>query len=415
MTPTMRSHRNRTPTWAANPSGALWSALDAWRVKDQHPENGVRYEHSQYKSKPVLHASAHCRNLAREPVRESTFTFRCSALAFVRSGFPVARLEVNGKSPRPSGGWHRATKDYETVRDWWFDEPDANAGVAAEHDRIYVDVDERKNGSLERLESLGLPIDGFRYRTPGGWRIPLPMPEGVSATRSAEIAAGIEIIGPGKGVVVPHSVVEGRWYQVEEGREIWKWAQVPDDWLFLSALVSNTPATSEGTILTTFEDDQMAREILGFLRKSQYQKLVDDILAGDYVAAGYRSRSEADAALAFMATHHLRHEERVESVLFALLEQNSRKAKSHRNSKRYIETTVCKAIAYRERKEKDRLAILKGLLSECLRAHPYGGVTYPARISPSGERWHSLTPWWRSPRMTAMTVFAGEMDGVGYQ
>ena len=203
---------------------------------------------------------------------------------------------------------------------------------------------------------------------------------------SAEITAGIEIIGPGKGVVVPHSVVEGRWYQVEEGREIWKLAQVPDDWLYLSALVSNTPATSEGTILTTFEDDQMAREILGFLRKSQYQKLVDDILAGDYVAAGYRSRSEADAALAFMATHHLRHEERVESVLFALLEQNSRKAKSHRNSKRYIETTVRKAITYRERKEKDRLAILKGLLSECLRATPYGGVTDPKDIPVRGKK-----------------------------
>lgn len=187
-------------------------------VPHTQARSSSRFKHQSSMSPAVIHT------FSEDPARNPHARYE-AALTLARSGFPVAQVEVGGK--RPLGGWKRATTDYETVRDRWFDKPDANVGVAAESGRVWLDIDERHGGSLERAAETGLPIDGFRYRTPGGWRVPLLMPQGVRAVRSVICADGVEVIGPGKGVLVPHSIVGGLWYGVEPDRNIWQWGEIP--------------------------------------------------------------------------------------------------------------------------------------------------------------------------------------------
>jgi hypothetical protein len=52
------------------------------------------------------------------------------ALAFARRGWPVFPVAVNGKTPITASGFHAATLEERTVRDWWHITPDANIGVS---------------------------------------------------------------------------------------------------------------------------------------------------------------------------------------------------------------------------------------------------------------------------------------------
>src|SRR5690606_12360053 len=113
-----------------------------------------------------------------------------SAIAFARAGFRVAQVEPNWKKPR--NGWKSATADYETVRDRYLDAPEANVDISPDSWFVMFDVDERNGGTLEGLAELGVDVDGYQERTPGGWRIPLVMPPGISAVSSAVLATGIE-------------------------------------------------------------------------------------------------------------------------------------------------------------------------------------------------------------------------------
>lgn len=346
-------------------------------VPQTQARSSTCFKHQSSMSPAVIHT------FSADPARNPHARYE-AALTLARSGFPVAQIEVGGK--RPLGGWKRATTDYEAVRDRWFDKPDANVGVAAESGRVWLDIDERHGGSLERAAETGLPIEGFRYRTPGGWRVPLLMPQGVRAVRSAQIVDGVEVIGPGKGVVVPHSIVGGRWYGVEPDRNIWQWDEIPEQWEHLRQLTTSTLAASGTIEAATAEDYETARDIIDALLKSENRQRVTWILGGEFQRAGYPSRSEADAALAFMATHHLRGNERASSVLFALLEQHSRKAKTHPTPAQYLRTQVQNTMSHRERKDQARLATLQSLLIGCLQDTYPRSVTDPKDVPSRGKK-----------------------------
>lgn len=328
-----------------------------------------------------------------------------AAFAFARNGFPVARLEMNGK--RPIEGWHQASTDVEKARDRWIDFPDSNVGVRGEESRVYVDIDERHGGTLESAEACGIETRGFRYRTPDGWRIPMVMPAGISAKRSPHIAPGIEIKGPTLGVVVPHSSVDGNWYGIESGREIWGWAQLPDSWIHLPK-ITNAPAT-HATLKVFPQDREAADRIVDRLVEGIYQERVSLILSGEWKQAGYRSRSEADAGLCYMASHHLRGCPRRAEILTALIEKHSQKVQDHPSPRHYIDNTVDFALKQRQCTDEQHVSELRAIITHSHQHAPTRSESI-AQASQEEDLYDANFSQWyakRQKKVIALLSFAG--------
>lgn len=160
---------------------------------------------------------------AREADPWAGFTAACT---LARNGFRVLPAEPGGKAPLTLAnfrhGAQSATTDPERVRDAWIAEPTANIGLAPDGQYVILDVDPRNGGSLQRAEELGLPVDGYRELSGGGgFHVPLVMPAGVVATRSAILAPGIELKGPGAFALSPASRLEdGGRYLPQPGRDV---------------------------------------------------------------------------------------------------------------------------------------------------------------------------------------------------
>ncbi len=97
-----------------------------------------------------------------------------SALTLAAQGFRVFPLAA-GTSVPPKGFFKfqdQATTDPNKIREFWKTYPDANVGVATGRGLIVIDVDVKKGKkgaeSLDALEALGLPTDGYRVKTPSG-------------------------------------------------------------------------------------------------------------------------------------------------------------------------------------------------------------------------------------------------------
>lgn len=97
-----------------------------------------------------------------------------SALELAAQGFRVFPLaEGSNKPPKGFFGFQQqATTEPEKIRAWWKENPRYNVGVATGQGVLVVDVDVKsgKKGadSLEALEAMGLPLDGYRVKTPSG-------------------------------------------------------------------------------------------------------------------------------------------------------------------------------------------------------------------------------------------------------
>lgn len=97
-----------------------------------------------------------------------------SALELAAQGFRVFPLaEGSNKPPKGFFGFQQqATTEPENIRAWWKENPRYNVGVATGQGVLVVDVDVKsgKKGadSLEALEAMGLPLDGYRVKTPSG-------------------------------------------------------------------------------------------------------------------------------------------------------------------------------------------------------------------------------------------------------
>lgn len=284
-----------------------------------------------------------------------------AALAYVRAGFPIVPCTEDTKEPHTAGtfrhGAWSATVEYERVRDHWYEFPYDNVGLAPNGTFILVDIDPRNGGSLERANAIGLPIDGYREQTvSGGWRIPLIVPPQTIATKSFEPAPGVELKAQGTYALAAHSRIGDRWYRPEPGRDVWQLGAIPENWGLLTQLANNLPTTSSTTIFS--EDIVAAKQLLTRLREStDFMKTVDMILNGGWEAR-YRSRSEADAALAFMASHFLRHCDRPREVLFAFMKRHSPKAESHRSPEHYLLITIDYALNERYCKDAENLTSL---------------------------------------------------------
>lgn len=319
--------------------------------------------------------------LQRDPMETEASPMFSAALGYVRAGFPVVPCTEDTKKPHVIGqfrhGARSATIDYETARDHWYAYPWDNVALAPEGTFVLLDIDPRNGGSLERAEGIGLPVDGYRERTvSGGYRIPLVMPAGIVAVRSAEPAPGVEVKAQGTCALAPHSRIDARWYHVEPGRDVWQFGAIPERWQHLDRLRTSTSAAS--ALAVTAADRRDAAGILQRMRgSSKFGPGAVALLENHpdwprhFPTARDKSQSGRDFQLALAASHFVRDHERVAEVLFALLGNHSIKASTHANPEQYIESVVASALNVRHDRDRKRLSSLLGTLVPDLHAPPH--------------------------------------------
>jgi hypothetical protein len=298
--------------------------------------------------------------LSRDPAKMTCSPMFASSLAYVRAGFSVVPCVPDSKRPRTTEhfrrGGHSATGSFEVIREHWYAHPDDNVGLASDGSIVFLDIDPRNGGSLEAAARLGLPVNGYREQTAGGGHhIPLVMPNGTRGERSATIAPGIEIKGVGSYVVSAHSVIRGSWYRPEAERDIWAFGAIPERWEHLERIIGRPNDASNEAVVTLDDMESAKRVVKRLLASTEFAPMIKSVLFGGGHGR-YRSRSEADAALALMATHFLRGHNRRREILTALLQRHSLKAASHKNPSAYITCVVRAAESERDAREAARLA-----------------------------------------------------------
>lgn len=136
-----------------------------------------------------------------------------AALAFADRGWRIFPVKAGTKVPRTANGFHDATTDAATIREWWDGKPHLNIGLAtgAASGVWALDIDgEPGAASLMDLEQRhGELPETAVFRTPRGGRQYLfalsALPPGVSITSSVGILPGVDVRGDGGYSVVPPS------------------------------------------------------------------------------------------------------------------------------------------------------------------------------------------------------------------
>jgi RecA-family ATPase len=195
-------------------------------------------------------------NVVRLPTaRPSTLD---SALHLAAQGFRVFPLAAGTKVPPKDFPWRQhATCDPDRIRHLWAQHPNCNVAVATGAGTIVLDVDvksgKRGHESLEALEAMGLPLDGFRVRTTsGGLHVYLKTdhPHANSVNKLVEFP-DIDVRCEGGYVVGPGSAVGGKTYDVVQ-----KGADAPlPGWLH-DKLLAATPQHAERTDQPLVDLDQ---------------------------------------------------------------------------------------------------------------------------------------------------------------
>jgi hypothetical protein len=164
--------------------------------------------------------------------------FARAALEYAERGWPViplhspcargcscgrAECESPAKHPRTAHGLKDASRDAETIREWWTRWPDANVGIltGAESGILVLDVDGKQGEeSLIELERRGYYLpDSYTVRTGGGGQhLYFAWPEGADVRNSqSKIAPGLDVRGQGGYVVAPPSLhASGARYEINE-------------------------------------------------------------------------------------------------------------------------------------------------------------------------------------------------------
>ncbi len=156
------------------------------------------------------------------------------ALSMAKNGIPVFPLIPNDKKPLTKHGFKDATTDPEQIKAWWAETPDANIGMpTGKASGIFVlDIDPRHGGdaSLQAIiAQYGTLPETQRVRTGGGGEhIYLANPDIQIRNSAGKLGAGLDIRCEGGYVVVPPSVTEREYVDIEPELPI---AEAPQ-WLF---------------------------------------------------------------------------------------------------------------------------------------------------------------------------------------
>ncbi len=135
---------------------------------------------------------------------------------------PVFPCTPGGKQPLTTHGFHEASADLATVRNWWQRWPDANIGIPTGTpsgvDVVDIDVHAGGNGftAFERARSAG-HADGWAWlvRTPSGGVHAYYLRGLVEEQRSWQVPGQhVDFRGDGGYIIAPPSRVDGRAYEL---------------------------------------------------------------------------------------------------------------------------------------------------------------------------------------------------------
>ncbi|MEC8961538.1 MAG: bifunctional DNA primase/polymerase [Pseudomonadota bacterium] len=143
-----------------------------------------------------------------------------AAISLAEAGFRVFRLRPKEKVPLAKGWQDQATDDPEAVARLWDARPQANIGVATGGGIVVVDVDRKdgKDGDESiRLVAESTDLAGYRVTTPsGGYHLYFHSEQPVRNRTS--LLLGVDIRADGGYVVGPGSEIDGKFYELVDGR-----------------------------------------------------------------------------------------------------------------------------------------------------------------------------------------------------
>lgn len=134
---------------------------------------------------------------------------------YARSGYPVFPLVPGRKEPLTNNGFKAATTSSAEIDQFWARWPEANIGIATgvRSGLLVIDVDVKRDGWRESLQSLSLP-QTFTVRTwSGGWHLYFKMPA-ARITIGTGLLSGLDWRGEGGYVVAAGSIVNAAHYSI---------------------------------------------------------------------------------------------------------------------------------------------------------------------------------------------------------
>ena len=164
-------------------------------------------------------AARNVRRNQEATVTESLSPQHRAARAWVKSGYHVFPCVPGTKHPATERGFLDATGDLATIDAWWTAQPDANPAVypgASGHFVLDIDTKGGKGGdeALMALEIEHGPLPAtLTISTPSGGRH--LWFKGTVPSSVERVGAGLDIRGTGGYVLIPGSVIDGKYYAVE--------------------------------------------------------------------------------------------------------------------------------------------------------------------------------------------------------
>jgi hypothetical protein len=201
------------------------------------------------------------------------------ALSYANQGYSVFPLQPNGKQPLTQHGFKEASRDPETIRQWWTKWPDANVGIVTGKISgvIVLDVD-RKHGvdGVVSMAELDIPKT-LTIRTPsGGFHLFFKAPAGTIVPRRIGVKPGLDVLGEGGYVVAAGSWINGGAYEIARNLPI---AECPEVLINLAqrAVVREEPVKDEAGKIAAGGRNNYLTTVGGKLRRIGFA--VDELSA----------------------------------------------------------------------------------------------------------------------------------------
>lgn len=139
-------------------------------------------------------------------------THENAALAYVAQSLAVVRVRPRQRAALTT--WDDSTTDPEVVSVWWRETPDAGIGIRVPPGLLFVDVDPRHGGNLNRLAPL--PPTSTVLSGGGGWHLWFLHPGVKLRYQIDDYGPAINLILPGKPAYLPPTIhPSGQRYQWE--------------------------------------------------------------------------------------------------------------------------------------------------------------------------------------------------------
>ena len=139
-----------------------------------------------------------------------------AALSYAAKGYLVFPCKPRSKEPATKHGFKDATRDQETIRGWWLENPNYNIAIATgkESGLWVLDVDGEEGRESYRKYQGDIPYDTPNVKTPsGGFHLYFAYTEQADKLRnSVKSIPGLDVRTEGGYVVAAGSVLEDGQY-----------------------------------------------------------------------------------------------------------------------------------------------------------------------------------------------------------